>query len=201
MSVPVILVNQKCIWWNGNCCFLRKCSSSIGKPLFGEESMYSNDPLIKVCHVNPALAQKSPRLSMSTNFSRKPAASSGVCSSRNVVEALSIRYLNRLAVNAPVNLLTNLSVSSHVFFLHLSAALLAQEACRWFARFILLFFYLCQTAGKHSWSFQKCHLLYQSIWRERERKKKKAVQCVLYQFMSWCLLLSSTNLFLFFWSI
>ena len=59
-------------------------------------------------------------------------------------------------------------------FLHLSAALLAQEACRWFARFVLLFFYLCQTAGKHSWSFQKCHLLYQSIWRERERKKKKS---------------------------
>ena len=58
-------------------------------------------------------------------------------------------------------------------FLQLSAALLAQEACWWFARFVLLFLFLCQTAGKHSWSFPKRHLLYQSIWRERERERKK----------------------------
>ena len=86
-------------------------------------------------------------------------------------------------------------------FLHLSAALLAQEACRWFARFVLLFFYLCQTAGKTLEVF-KSVTSYIKVYGEREKeKKKKAVKCVLHQFMSWCLLLSSTNLFLFFWSI
>ena len=178
MSVPVILVNQECIWWNGNCCFLRKCSSSIGKPLFGEESLYSNDPLLKVCHVNPALAQKSPRLSMSTNFSRKPAASSGVCCLRNVVETLSIRYLNRLAVDAPVNLLTNLSVSPHVLF----PSSFTQQLClhkKLVGDLHVLYFFSSTSARLQESTLEVFESVtpYIKVYGERERKKSSPV-CV-----------------------